>query len=140
MTSPPAPVPHPAATELRRWILHSVGDLRRLRAGLREAAAATPLGDHDTLDRLAVVATELATNALRHAGAPALVRLLREPAALIVDVADHDPDGEPRFDEERPLGRGGLGLRLARDFATDLGWHRTVTTKHVWARFDLVRD
>src|SRR5687768_13462990 len=74
MTSPPASVPHPAATELRRWSLDSVGGLRLLRAGLREVAVRAPLGGEDGLDRLAVVATELATNALRHGRAPALVR------------------------------------------------------------------
>ncbi|MDI6100463.1 ATP-binding protein [Actinoplanes sp. NEAU-A12] len=140
MTSPPAPVPHPAATELRRWSLDSVGGLRLLRAGLREAAVRTPLGSEDGLDRLAVVATELATNALRHGRAPALVRLLQEPGVLIIDVADHDLAGEPLFDQQRPVGLGGLGLRLVRTFANDLGWYRTVRTKHIWARFDFVRD
>lgn len=140
MTSPPAPVPRPAATELRRWSLDSVGGLRHLRAGLREAVAGTPLGDDDGLDRLAVVATELATNALRHGRPPALIRLLQRPGVLILDVADQDVDGEPLFDQERPVGLGGLGLHLARTFASDLGWYRTVDTKHIWARFDFVRD
>ena len=71
---------------------------------------------------------------------PALVRLLQEPGLLIVDVADHDVAGEPLFDQDRPIGRGGLGLHLARTFADDLGWYRTDRTKHIWARFDFVRD
>ncbi|MFD1374710.1 ATP-binding protein [Actinoplanes sichuanensis] len=140
MTSPPAPVPHPAATELRHWDLDDVGALRELRADLREAVAGTPLDDEDGLDRITVVATELATNALRHGAPPAHIRLLREPEALILDVADHDLAGEPRFDQDRPIGLGGLGLRLAQTFASDLGWYRTAKTKNIWARFDFVRD
>ncbi|MEV4283825.1 ATP-binding protein [Actinoplanes xinjiangensis] len=140
MTSPPAPVPHPAAIELRHWTLDSVGGLRHLRAGLRQAVAGTPLDDEDGQDRITVVATELATNALRHGRPPAHIRLLREPGALILDIADHDVAGEPLFDEDRPIGHGGLGLRLAQTFASDLGWYLTVKTKHIWARFDFVRD
>jgi serine/threonine-protein kinase RsbW len=140
MTSPPAPVPHPAATELRSWNLDGVGGLRHLRADLRDAVMGTPLDNEDGLDRITVVATELATNALRHGRSPTVIRLLREPGALILDVADHDLKGEPLFDQERPIGLGGLGLRLARTFATDLSWYRTAKTKHIWARFDFVRN
>jgi serine/threonine-protein kinase RsbW len=140
MTSPPVPVPPTAATELRRWSLDNVGALRDLRAGLRQAVAGTSLDDEDGPDRITVVATELATNALRHGRPPTCVRLLREPGAFILDVADHDPAGEPLFDQDRPIGLGGLGLRLATTFATDVGWYRTARTKHIWATFDVVRD
>ncbi|MEU4626948.1 ATP-binding protein [Actinoplanes sp. NPDC023801] len=140
MTSPPAPVPHPAATELRSWSLDAVGGLRHLRADLRAAVIGTPLDDEDGVGRITVVATELATNALRHGRGPAVIRLLQEPGALTLDVADHDVTGEPLFDERRPIGLGGLGLRLARTFASDLGWYRTLKTKNIWARFDFVRD
>ncbi|WP_430781211.1 ATP-binding protein [Actinoplanes sp. G11-F43] len=139
MTSPPAPVPHAAAAELRRWTLEDVGGLRHLRADLREAVAGTTLDTEDGLDRLTVVATELATNGLRHGRPPTVIRLLLEPGLLILDVADHDPDGEPQVDLSRPVGLGGLGLRLVKTFATDFGWHRTAKTKHIWATFDLVR-
>ncbi|GAA4978746.1 ATP-binding protein [Actinoplanes utahensis] len=139
MTSPPAPVPHPAAIEVRRWSLDSVGELRHLRSGLRSVLTGVPLGS-DGEERIAVVATELATNALRHGRPPTLVRLLQEPGRLILDVADHDLTGEPLFDLERPVGLGGLGLRLARTFATDFGWYRTSRMKHIWAAFDVVRD
>ncbi|SDT71884.1 ATP-binding protein [Actinoplanes derwentensis] len=139
MTSPPTPVPHPEATEVRRWNLDDVGGLRHLRAGLREAVAGTPLDTEDGLDRLTVVATELATNALRHGRPPTVIRLLREPGLLILDVADHDLAGEPLLDLSRPVGLGGLGLRLVKTFANGFGWHRTAKTKHIWATFDLVR-
>ena len=68
MTSP-APAPHPAATELRH---RRLGALRHLRAGVREAAAGTPLGDVGGRDRLTVVVTELAIDPLRHGRGPAV--------------------------------------------------------------------
>ncbi|BBH65856.1 hypothetical protein ACTI_25410 [Actinoplanes sp. OR16] len=82
-----------------------------------------------------MVATELATNALRHGRPPAEVRLLRVASLLVVDACDHDPDAEPQFDTERPLGQGGLGLLLARTFALEVGWYRDGSSKHVWASF-----
>jgi anti-sigma regulatory factor (Ser/Thr protein kinase) len=130
MTPLPAPVPFPAALLLRRWSLSSVGELRVLRSGLRVAVRDTEL-----LDRMAVVATELATNALRHGRPPAVVQLLAEPGRLILDVSDPDVTGEPFFDTRRPLGQGGLGLRLVRTFAIDSGWYRTEVAKHIWASF-----
>jgi hypothetical protein len=41
----------------------------------------------------------------------------------------------PVLDEDRPLGAGGLGLQLAREFAVDVGWYLSDLTKHVWAGF-----
>jgi serine/threonine-protein kinase RsbW len=136
MTSLPASGPHPGATELHQWTLDSFGELRRLRAALMQAVGETTDPErNDVFDRIAVVATELATNALRHGLPPTVVRLLREDERLIIDVADHDPDAAPRLDENRPLGKGGLGLQLTRNFATDVGWYFGDDTKHVWASF-----
>jgi anti-sigma regulatory factor (Ser/Thr protein kinase) len=136
MPSLPASVPHPAAIELRRWRLDNFRGLRRLRAELREAvsgsAGRTP---GDLAERMAVVATELATNALRHGLPPTEVRLLRDHDRLIIDVADHDLSAAPTLDEGRPLGAGGLGLQLTREFAVDFGWYISDITKHVWAGF-----
>nr|WP_296063528.1 ATP-binding protein [uncultured Actinoplanes sp.] len=123
-------VPPAAAAELRRWTLDDFQELRELRAALRLA-----LGDQDDLcDRIAVVATELATNALRHGLPPTVVRLMRQGDRLIVDVADHDLAASPE-PADRPLGEGGLGLRLAQTFAADVGWYIADETKHVWASF-----
>ncbi|WP_203790238.1 ATP-binding protein [Paractinoplanes rishiriensis] len=132
MTSLPTSTPHPAAVEIRSWSLDSFRELRGLRAALREIVAGTA---GEVSDRMAVVATELATNALRHGRPPTVVRLLRSGDRLIIEVADHDLFAAPELDEGRPLGAGGLGLQLARAFATDVGWYATETTKHVWASF-----
>lgn len=136
MTSLPAPVPYPQAAEICSWTLGTFSDLRNLRAGLR--AAVTPAirtGPSDAVDRMALVVTELATNALRHGLPPTVVRLLRAGDRLIIDVADHDRHAEPAVDTGRPLGAGGLGLQLTRTFALDVGWYSTEVTKHVWASF-----
>jgi serine/threonine-protein kinase RsbW len=136
MTSLPAPVPYPAAVELHRWTLDSFTQLRSLRAGLRQAIDEAPVTEYeDVCDRMTVVATELATNALRHGLPPTVVRLLREDHRLILDVADQDLQAEPHLDEDRPLGAGGLGLQLTRTFAIDIGWYTTDSAKHVWASF-----
>jgi anti-sigma regulatory factor (Ser/Thr protein kinase) len=134
MSSLPASDPYPSAAEKCRWTLASFGDLRVLRAQLREALAESD-GTSDVTDRMTVVANELATNALRHGLPPTVVRLLRQGDRLIIDVADHDRDAEPRVAEDRPLGAGGLGLQLTRTFAIDVGWYATDATKHVWASF-----
>jgi serine/threonine-protein kinase RsbW len=136
MPSMPASVPYPAAVELRRWRLDNFRELRKLRAGLREAVAGTAARrPGDLSDRMTVVATELATNALRHGLPPTEVLLLRDHDRLIIDVADHDLEAPPRVDEDRPIGAGGLGLQLAKEFAIEVGWYADDAAKHVWASF-----
>ncbi|GAA2892676.1 hypothetical protein Acy02nite_62860 [Actinoplanes cyaneus] len=116
---------------MRQWTIDDVHDLRILRAGLREEIV-----DADLFDPIAVVATEFATNVLRHGTPPATVRLLAEPGRLIVDVSDQDLVGEPQFGlRPRPMGEGGLGLFLVDTFAADCGWYRTERAKHTWASF-----
>ena len=130
MTLLPTPIPYTSAVELGSWTLHGFGELRALRSGLR--AVATTAAD---VEGIVVAANELATNALRHGRPPAVVRLLREPGGLILDVADHDRESAPRQAAGRPPGAGGLGLRLTATFAKDVGWYATEVTKHVWASF-----
>ncbi|MEV4350513.1 ATP-binding protein [Actinoplanes sp. NPDC049596] len=136
MTSLRVSAPFPSASELRCWKLDQFSELRELRAALREAIARVPAAAQDDVtDKIAVVATELATNALRHGLPPTEVRLLRQEDRLIIDVADHDLEAVPRLAEGRPLGAGGLGLQLTRTFAIDVGWYTTDDDKHVWASF-----
>ncbi|MBL7257326.1 ATP-binding protein [Paractinoplanes lichenicola] len=127
--------PHAEAAELRRWKLDSFGELRSLRAALRETIEHHTDETDDLFDKMAVVATELATNALRHGLPPTEVVLLEHDDRLILDVADHDLGTLPEVAQDRPLGAGGLGLQLTKTFAIDVGWYRTDLTKHVWASF-----
>jgi serine/threonine-protein kinase RsbW len=141
MTSVPASIPYVSAAERGRWTLYGFGELRLLRAALRQAVAGNrpyrpeSAGPGDLAEPIIVVANELATNALRHGSPPTVVRLLTEPGRLILDVVDHSPEALPRPARDRPPGAGGLGLRLTATFAIDFGWYATGATKHVWAAF-----
>lgn len=89
-------------------------------------------------ERLTIVATELAGNALRHGRAPAVVAVLRGEHSLLIDVALNVPGSRPVIDEQRASGDGGLGLVLAQRLAEDVGWFPTSTGKRVWAPFPLI--
>lgn len=129
----------PAWTEASRWQVASPEDLGTLRAHLRRALAASrgrAPWPEDAVDDVVLVASELATNAVRHATGPVWVRLLCDGAGVVVDVVDHDPAAEPAVAPSGRPGGGGFGLVLARRLAQDVGWFTTPRgRKHVWARF-----
>ena len=125
--------------ELARWTLTAPAQLQNLRAALQEAihgqsAAADPA---DLAERLTIVATELAGNALRHGHPPTVVVLQRSDGKLVVDVLDNDSGSVPAVDDVRAAGQGGLGLVLTQRLAHDVGWYPTRTGKSVWATFAL---
>lgn len=121
------------------WVLDSASELRTLRAGLYRAITgrdATPgRGFTEVPERMVLVASELATNALEHGRPPTTVLLRRFDDELILEVTDHDPDSVPVLAEPRRPGRGGHGLRLTQQLADGIAWYRDVDTKHIWARF-----
>lgn len=135
--------PPVAAAEVARWTLDEPRHLRQVRAAVLVAVAdRIPEGasDHTDLDeRLAVVVSELAGNALRHGRPPTVVALWRVDGLLIIDVRDNDLEGRPTVEERRAPGAGGLGLALVERLAQDVGWYRTDTGKHVWAAFAWTR-
>ena len=142
MVSLRSAIPPPAAA-VQQWILTEYAELRPLRTALRHALDAPGLGPDQELDdvaeHLTIVATELATNALRHAGSPATVRLSRTNTAFILDVADDLPSTPPIMLEGRPSGAGGRGLHITQDLALDTGWYLADGSKHVWAQFAIPR-
>jgi len=99
------------------------------RAGLHAAVR----GPRTVSGPVALVASELATNALRHGVPPATVTLSRLPAAYLLDVSDGAVDERPVLAARRPLGEGGFGLYLVGRLADDLGWYVAADRKHVWA-------
>jgi hypothetical protein len=127
--------------EVARWVLDSFAELRSLRSSLHQALTGEqlPVGGHldEVPEKVAVVATELATNALAHARPPTTVQLCRTDEAFILDVADEYPAAFPEFAQDRPPGAGGLGLQLVRDLALDIGWYIDGDVKHVWACFPI---
>ncbi|GAA4573199.1 hypothetical protein GCM10023176_37710 [Micromonospora coerulea] len=134
-TSPPPP----QATELERWDLRTAAELRALRASLRAALTRYGLAQGEELDevpgRVVLVATELASNSLRHGIPPTIVTLLAADDCFILDVADHDLATVPELADTRPLDSGGRGLLLAQSVSLAVGWYATEDTKNIWASF-----
>jgi serine/threonine-protein kinase RsbW len=123
---------------VRRWVLDTVAELHDLRDGLRHEIAALERMRVDGLAEgiahdLVLIATELASNAIRHGRAPTIVELLQHDDRLLLTVADHDLSTEPRIDTARPRGQGGFGLRITQRLSLDAAWYRTDTVKVVWA-------
>jgi signal transduction histidine kinase len=133
-----ASLPPDTAVDVQQWVLDSCG-LRQLRASLFVALNGEPMPPGGELDevpeRVMVVATELATNALRYGRPPTRVYLRRTEHTFVLDVADEDPDTVPEAAGPRPPGGGGLGLHIVRDLAEAVGWYTDGTSKHVWAEF-----
>ena len=123
---------------VQEWVVDTSRELSDLRAGIVRAVAtegAPPRELDATAHTMVLVASELATNALRHGIPPTIVRLLRAEDTYLLDVADHDLGTTPYIAGARPPGEGGFGLQIARRLALEVGWYATETTKHVWATF-----
>lgn len=114
-------------------MLHSPDQLRTLRAGLSEEIPGEPLAD--VPERMLLVATELATNAIRHGRPPTEVKLLRTDSQFVLDVLDRDPDTSPEPADAAWDSAGGRGLQIAQSLSLDVGWYTTAQAKHVWASF-----
>lgn len=128
--------------EVTTWDLSTSDDLARIRRSLHgallERGAVESAHLADLQDRVVLVVSELATNALRHGAPPSAVRLLVDDArAFVVDVTDAAADTSPELAAARALGEGGFGMHLAARLADGVGWYADTGVKHVWARFAL---
>jgi serine/threonine-protein kinase RsbW len=128
---------------IQEWVVADYPELRLLRVGLRQALDTQALipGKEldDVVERMAIVATELATNALTHARSDAVVRLSRTKKTFVLDVSDDLPTVPPQMAEDRPPAVGGRGLHITQELATDIGWYRANGRKHLWAQFNIPR-
>ena len=124
---------------VREWVLSTTEGLSALRSGVVRALEAEGVVTTGRLsatpDTLVLIASELATNALRHGLPPTIVRLARTDDRFLLEVADHDVSHEPVYAGRRIPGAGGVGLHMARQLSLDVGWYRTETVKTVWATF-----
>ena len=135
--------PPPPATVVQQWVVADYAELRLLRADLRQAIETQTSDPDRELDdvaaRMAIVATELATNALNHARSEAVVRLSRTKTTFVLDVADELPSVPPKMAENSRLGTRGRGLHITQELALDTGWYSNENSKLVWAEFGIPR-
>ncbi|OUD04484.1 ATP-binding SpoIIE family protein phosphatase [Streptomyces swartbergensis] len=86
----------------------------------------------DTRDRVVLVVDELVANAVRFAGGPITVRLIRAGHGLLCEVGDTG-NGRPRLGPGGLLDDGGRGLHVVHRLTTRWGVRWTDTGKVVWA-------
>jgi len=137
--APSAPVrPHlRAARTVGRWQINGADDLPLLRRAVHALTLRTGAAEQklDADSRLALVATELATNALKYGVGSCVASISRAAGGWLLDVADASPDSPPvRYLPE--AGRPGRnGLLIIDQIAARWGWYvtRDGARKHVWA-------
>jgi anti-sigma regulatory factor (Ser/Thr protein kinase) len=87
------------------------------------------------VDDVGLVATELATNAVKHAGTPFAVVITGSSSYVMVAVRDAS-DGAPVPASAKKHDLGGRGLAIVEQVSRDWGVTTSGGTKAVWARFD----
>jgi anti-sigma regulatory factor (Ser/Thr protein kinase) len=83
----------------------------------------------ETLALVALMVSELASNAVRHAGTPFTVRVSDDRERI--DVIDTGP-GLPRVERIDPHAAGGRGLRIVEELSGSWGVEHHADTKSVW--------
>jgi anti-sigma regulatory factor (Ser/Thr protein kinase) len=123
---------------------------QRARAVVRSVLAGWELSS--LADDAAVCASELVTNAVRHARFPLSLCTGHESLAVVElalwtwpgrRLAIEVCDGDPRMRHRRRKGHlgslGGRGLTVVRELADGFGCRREHIGKTVWCRFDLTQ-
>ncbi|MCU1676446.1 MAG: putative two-component sensor histidine kinase protein [Frankiales bacterium] len=90
------------------------------------------------IDDTAVVTSEIATNAVKHAASPFRVRVTRNDAIVRVAIEDVAPV-QPMPRNAAPEDFGGRGLALVQQMADRWGCDPVDDGKAVWAEFHVVR-
>jgi anti-sigma regulatory factor (Ser/Thr protein kinase) len=84
------------------------------------------------IDRLALIASELVTNAVRHARTEIVIEVEARDGFLYLEVFDHST-GKPVFRDGDPETPGGLGLPIVEALASSWGTRQREGGKGVWA-------
>ena len=118
------------------WEIRRPAELTRARTELRHRLGGRgrpDLAEPEDVDRLLLMFEELASNGLRHGGAPIRVCVTATDDGWLVDVSDARPDAPPVPAVGRDPARGGLGLHLVARLSARYGWNVVGSRKHVWA-------
>jgi anti-sigma regulatory factor (Ser/Thr protein kinase) len=118
------------------WEIRRPAELTRARTELRARLVGPSLPDRadlDDVDRLLLMFEELASNGLRHGGAPIRVCVTETDDGWLVDVSDGQPDRPPVPAVDRDPAQGGHGLHLVARLSARYGWDVVAGRKHVWA-------
>ncbi|MCT4356069.1 ATP-binding protein [Streptomyces sp. Je 1-79] len=116
------------------------GELKSLRRVIRSTLG--QWGAMDAADEIELIATELATNVIKHVGEGAPATLVLEPRGSRLRVELHDgspvlPRGGRQADCDEECGRG---LHLLASMSADWGALPTRSGKVVWCELSLVAD
>ena len=134
-TWPERPAPSDTQPPFERRI-DRPAQLHQLRAALRTWLPSDLAGedvDATVLDTLLLVVDELASNGLRHGGAPVSVTVVWTGCGLFLDISDDDPSRGPEPAVGRDPALGGMGLAMVARMTTSRGWTTAGGRKHVWA-------
>lgn len=104
----------------------SIASVRRFAVG-----ACRSSGHADLCDAVALLVSEIATNALVHGSGDVQVRVTSSSERLRVEVADDSPR-MPQPRAAGPLEEGGRGLALVESLAADWGVQPRGHGKVVW--------
>jgi anti-sigma regulatory factor (Ser/Thr protein kinase) len=119
-----------------RWEIARPAELTAARGTLRDDLAGGPLpegADADDVDRLLLAFEELASNGLRHSGAPIQVTVSGTDSGWLIVVSDGRPEQPPVPAVDRDPAFGGLGLHLIARLSARHGWAVAGRRKQVWA-------
>jgi anti-sigma regulatory factor (Ser/Thr protein kinase) len=94
-------------------------------------------GRRTAIPEVQVVASELVTNAVMHAGGEIEMRLQLHNDLLRIEVTDAARDSVPELQPGSPRETGRYGLHIVEAFAQSWGCAPTTGHKTVWAEIDL---